>query len=159
SGQVRGKLPCGGGDTVKVAFAPEGKYLASFGSDPSTVIWDLWRPLQSREFPQRVLSDEELAKNWQILCGTNGVLADSAIWALVACPKNTVPFLRKHLRSLPPASERQLRQWMLDLDSSNFKVRSVASLQLERLGEVAVPTLQETLKGELSPEARRRIEI
>jgi hypothetical protein len=45
-----------------------------------------------------------------------------------------------------------------DLDSSQFSVRDNATSELEKLVELAEPTLRNTLAGEPSVEVRRRIE-
>ena len=56
------------------------------------------------------------------------------------------------------SSAEQLRQLVNDLDSRRFKQRSAASQEPARLEEEVEPTLTAALKGDLSAEARQRIE-
>jgi hypothetical protein len=45
-----------------------------------------------------------------------------------------------------------------DLDSTQFSLRDSATSELEKLAELAEPTLRNTLAGKPSVEVRRRIE-
>jgi len=57
-----------------------------------------------------------------------------------------------------PADPRQIKQWLADLDNSEFRVRDHAARELSKLGNTAGPALRQALKGDPSPEVRRRLE-
>jgi hypothetical protein len=54
--------------------------------------------------------------------------------------------------------EAKLKRWLADLDHDDFRTRQAASNNLETHGEAALPLLQTALAGELSPEAKFRVE-
>jgi hypothetical protein len=54
--------------------------------------------------------------------------------------------------------KKRVDQWLKDLDSDSFQARDKAARELEKLGNDARPFLREALKGQPSPEARRRME-
>jgi HEAT repeat protein len=56
------------------------------------------------------------------------------------------------------ADAKQVQRWLEDLDSNEFQVREKATRQLEKLGHAIGPAVRQTLKGQPSAEARRRIE-
>src|SRR5262249_26308298 len=102
---------------------------------------------------------DEFATLWADLCGADAARAYRGAWQLAAGPKQSVPFLCTHLRPvavLSPALRERAAAWVRDLDDDRFKVRERATKDLSRLGEAAMPVLQEGLTGRLSPEARQR---
>jgi hypothetical protein len=64
----------------------------------------------------------------------------------------------RRLHPVPVADEKRLAQLLADLDSDQFKVRDRATLELETLGEGALPALRKALQGEAALERRRRLE-
>jgi Spy/CpxP family protein refolding chaperone len=77
---------------------------------------------------------------------------------LAASPRDSVPFLAKHLRPAAPPDNEQLARWIADLDSAVFADRDKATRELERQAELAEPLLRKAVAADPSPEARRRIE-
>jgi hypothetical protein len=59
--------------------------------------------------------------------------------------------------AIPPDAKRMARL-ISDLDSEVFKVREEAKRELEKLGDVAAPTLHEALTGKVSLEHKQRLE-
>jgi hypothetical protein len=51
-----------------------------------------------------------------------------------------------------------VQRWLAELDSDNFQTRDRARQQLARLGKDAKPLYRAALKGQISPEKRRRLE-
>jgi HEAT repeat protein len=67
-----------------------------------------------------------------------------------------VSFLNEHLKPVAIDLER-IQRLIADLDSEQFAVRRRAGIELEKVGEPAVPALRKTLEGEPSTEVRRRV--
>jgi hypothetical protein len=57
-----------------------------------------------------------------------------------------------------PADPAAARKWIADLGNDNFKVREGAAKELAALGPAAAGLFREALKGNLTPEARERLE-
>ena len=81
SGEKRGEL-LSNGPVADVAFAPDGRQLASSSDDSTILIWDPCRPLQPANRSGRP-TEEEIAECWEALLQIDAVKADSAIWRLV----------------------------------------------------------------------------
>ncbi|HEV3262329.1 MAG TPA: hypothetical protein VG013_36090 [Gemmataceae bacterium] len=140
-----------------VAFSPDGKHLASRSGDTTALIWDLAGRLEE-ERPAAPLSREELASLWADLAGADAPAAYRAMWALVAAPRQAVPFLEKHLRPVSHVDSRRLGELVRDLDSDRFAVRQKAQEELDRLGKPAEAALRKVLAGQSSLELRRRVQ-
>ncbi len=104
------------------------------------------------------LTPQDLAANWETLAGNDAAKAYRAIWALVADPERSVPFLSKHLQPVPPPDQAQLKKLIKDLDSPRFQDRERAMTQLERMGALAKDRLLKALNEKPSLETRRRLE-
>jgi hypothetical protein len=101
------------------------------------------------------LGDELLQGLWRNIASANARTAYDAIGALLNFPKQTVAVLKKELRSdAPPEIARLLR----DLGSEQFAVRQKAHAELEKVGDLALPQLEQVLAGAPPLELRRRVE-
>jgi hypothetical protein len=109
----------------------------------------------------RLLSPEEVERYWVALAGADSEAAADAIGYLASAAtadKQTVPFLRKHLKAASPPNLKRLGQLIADLDSDEFAVRDKAQKELERIDDDALPALRKALDDKPSLEVRRRIE-
>src|SRR5262245_21130403 len=93
----------------------------------------------SQERPPAHSSPESAMKPWLILAGLSLLVGAS-------------------LSLGQPASPERIQRLINDLDSPQFRVREAAARELRRLGEQAVPALEQALKKPASAEAGRRIE-
>jgi WD40 repeat protein len=143
------------GDSGRVralAFAPNGKNLLSSGDDGVAFLWRLGLD----DLGTAPLSPRETARLWQDL-QKNALPALMAQHRLAVAPDIAVPALREWLRPevvVVPAA--RIAQLVRQLEDDKFSLREAATEELQRLGERARASLEASLKGESSPELRRR---
>jgi hypothetical protein len=104
------------------------------------------------------LTPKDLEAHWQALLGNDAARAYKAIWALVADPEQSVPFLSKHLQPVPAPEAGRLEKLLAALDSKRFTEREKAMAELEKLGAMAKAGLEKALTAGPSEEKRRRLE-
>lgn len=141
-----------------VAFSPDGTMLASSSRDTTALLWDVanLRTKQNKEEP--ALAADAITSCWNDLAGENAAKAYEAIWTLASTPKQSVPFIREHLRLATAPDPKRMDRLVADLDSNNYSGRKNAGEELEKLQDLAGPVLRRQLKKQLSLEVRRRLE-
>jgi WD40 repeat protein len=149
SGQERRKLTGHRGAVESLTFSRDGRLLISGSQDSTALVWDLIGP---------AASDEKLDQCWVDLAGKQADRAYQAMQKLMRTPNQAVAELGKHLRPIPNVDAAEVARLIADLDSEQFTVRQKARDALAQLGERAEPSLREAAKGELSLEARKRVE-
>lgn len=105
-----------------------------------------------------VPADGKAEDLWADLAADDAVKAFRAVRGLIASPKSTVPMLRERLKPMPPVDPKQTEQLIADLDHAEYAVREKATVELEKLGELAEPALRKMLAGGPGLEARKRAE-
>jgi RNA polymerase sigma factor (sigma-70 family) len=143
-----------------LAFAPDGKALASGGGDSQIFLWDVLGR-RSRNQSPALLTSAELEARWNVLAGTDTAGAFATIAELVAAGDVAVAFLKSRLAAVPHPDAAQVRraaELVADLNSDNFAVRQKATTALEKLGSIATPILRKTLADSPTLEVRRRAE-
>ena len=93
---------------------------------------------------------------WTRLGEEDGPSAYQAVWDMIESSGPAVSFLEKHLRPMPAADEKRIVKLIEKLDDGRFSIRQQAAQELEKLGELAGPALQRTLKAKTTPEVRRQ---
>jgi predicted secreted protein len=66
--------------------------------------------------------------------------------------------MKQRLPIAPAAEVQRFARWIGDLDSDAFPIREKAMLELERLGQAAIPHLRRALGQRTSAEMRWRLE-
>jgi WD40 repeat protein len=143
TGGVRGSLKGHLGAIHSLTFSADGRRLFSASEDGTAFVWDrLWSPTgEARP------SDAELNVLWNDLANReDGRRAYRAIRLLAAFPDTSIPFLRKALPPAVPVSESTVTQLIADLDSDNTARRGEAALQLDALGETALPAMRKLVE-------------
>ncbi len=141
--------------TQTLAFAPDGRTLATGHLDGTVLLWEVPRP---RGDGAPALAEGEAEKLWRDLGRKSPALGRAAVERLVRDPAEAVALLARRFR--PPASpvDPTLAALLKDLDSDVFATREEASRKLRKYGAKAEPVLRRALAGTPSLEMRRRIE-
>lgn len=141
-----------------VAFAPDGKRLATVSTDTTGLVWDAEPAVKKLTAPDATLPKEKLDAVWADLGGADGAKAYDAVRALAGDPAQAVPFLAGRVKPAAPPDAKRAAKLIADLDGEEFQQREAAHKELEKLGELALPALREALKGSPSAEQRRALE-
>jgi WD40 repeat protein len=146
-----------GSSVTALAFAPDGRRLASGLANGTVLVWDVSAAAQAARRP-RDLGPDDLDRLWADLAGDDAGRAWAAVFALAAAPEQSVPFLRGRLRPAAASDPGRVRKSIADLDSEDFATREAASRELERLGSEAEAELRQAQATGPPPEARKRLE-
>jgi RNA polymerase sigma factor (sigma-70 family) len=145
------------GSVSAVAFAPDGRTLASGGQDSTILLWDLTGQATTGESMTGPLTAKDLEALWSDLAG-DAAKADRAIWALALAPKQSMPLLQSRMPTIAPAAMDKIAKLVADLDDKTFAVRQKAAKELEDYGDTAEKTLRKALEGNPPLEVRQRVE-
>jgi WD40 repeat protein len=134
-----------------LAFAPDGRTLATGNPDSSILIWDLVPPVHGTTV-------ENLSCLWDDLGSPDPARRYVASWQLTDAPEHALRVLRERLHPAAPAPAELVKQLLDDLDNDDFRRRETASARLRELGERAEGALRKALLAAPSVEKRRRVE-
>jgi WD40 repeat protein len=143
------------GSVLSLSFSRDGRRLASGSKDTTVLVWDL--TAGSSIDPSKDFTAEQLDGLWRDLAGDDAAKAYQSIWELASLPKRSLPFLNARLRPIPIPDVKRISQLLADLDSEDFKVRTKAHEELEKLGEAAAAPLRQTAEKPPSAEVGRRV--
>lgn len=146
------------GPVIAAVLSRDGRIVITGSSDTTVLLWDATGLIREGRLPKLTLPPEELNACWVELAGENAERAYRSAWKLAASPAEAVAFLRKHLQPALAADAKRQAKLIADLDSEQFAVRAAAAKELEKLGETASEACRKALEGELSAEARRRLQ-
>lgn len=104
----------------------------------------------------------ELATIWNDLAQTDEAATKRAyrhIQHLIQYPQETVAFLRDRLKpAVAGPHDQHIKGWIGNLDSRDFACREKAARELEKLGPLIEPWLEDKLQERPSLELRMRLE-
>jgi hypothetical protein len=104
------------------------------------------------------LGADDLNRLWMELADGDAPREYRAFWTLKATPRQSLPFLRQALAASRPEEEmEQVRRWVVDLDSADYRVREEATIRLADHMEAAAELLRRQSQ-DATPEARMRIQ-
>jgi RNA polymerase sigma factor (sigma-70 family) len=154
SGQEIRRIAMPQASVWSLAFAPDGRTLATGSGDSTILLWDLTARAGIPKLAALTVAD--LDRLWSELAA-DAATADRPIAVLARSPKESVPLLGERLRPAVAPAE-QLAKLIATLDSKDFAQRDQAFRSLVELGEAAEAVLRKTLEQKLSLEVRQRVE-
>jgi RNA polymerase sigma factor (sigma-70 family) len=137
-----------------LAFAPDGRRLATGHADGTILLWDVAFPAMA---PGR-LTAKEVESLWADLQDADAARAWRAVWRLAEAADDAVPFLRQRLKAVAGAPAEVVGPLLADLDSTSFAKREAATKRLRELGLAAEPALRARLAKNPPLETRQRLE-
>jgi RNA polymerase sigma factor (sigma-70 family) len=157
SGRMRRRFAGHLGSVSDLTFSADGRALVSASTDTTMLVWsvsgrDPWRPAD-----EAILSAAAVKEAWDDLASGDAAAAYRAVCALTAAPKQALAVLQRKMPNALSVDDRQVAQWLADLDSEEFTVRAKAAKELEELRELVEPALQKALARGPSAEVRRQL--
>lgn len=140
-----------------LAYAPDGKSLASVSEDNTVLIWDTLTFGESPVLPKQV-SQGAFDALWVNLADQDSAKAYRAIGALAMASDRAMPYLQGRLQPVPLPDGQRLERLIDGLESDNFRERDQANRELEKMGDAAIPALRDLLANKPNLEVSRRIE-
>jgi hypothetical protein len=129
-----------------VAFAPNGKTLASASLDSTTLIWDATK-IHRPAAPAKALQSGDLDKHWRSLSDNDAAKAFEAIGALSSAPKDAVPFLKDRLKPATPPDMKRIADLISQLDVAQMNTRDMATAELLKIADHVIPALDKALEA------------
>jgi RNA polymerase sigma factor (sigma-70 family) len=145
------------GGITDLAFDAAGKRLVSGSMDTTALVWDLSSPAGKLRPGKGTLAAGAADKLWADLAGDDAERAFAAIQKLCDAPADAVALLKQRLRPAVAPDPKRVAGLMADLDSSSFAVRSQATAELEKLGDLIGPAARQAA-DDGSLEKRQRLE-
>jgi WD40 repeat protein len=158
SGSLRREFSVPTSHAEAIAISRDGRKVAVACADTSILIFDTTGGIAAAI---ESLSADAADALWTDLKAAEAQKADAAIWRLASSPKEAILVLKKHLKAVEKTTvtEKQIAQWILQLDNDDFDKREKATRELEGAGPQAKAALQKALDGgKLSNEAKGRVE-
>lgn len=140
------------GFVSSLAFSPDSRRLVSGGRDTTALLWALMP--EQPELPKSWKEDDKL---WEELGGATPV-AYKIVWALMAHPERAMQVLSKRILADEGATEKEIRELVVNLASAKFGQRDVAMRRLKQIGTRSLPALEDALKKSPDLETTRRIQ-
>jgi RNA polymerase sigma factor (sigma-70 family) len=149
SGQVRLETTGHLEMVLAVTFSPDGRYLATGGTDTTALLWDLRALALAGDRARNV----DTATLWGELAAPDPRIAYRAVVRLQQFGPGAVTVLAERLK---PDNRRPLAACLVDLDSATFRVRERATEELLGRGTDR-GELVKALAATQSEEVRRRL--
>ena len=157
TGKEVGKFTGHGGAVLSLAFAPDNKTIVTGSADTSALVWAGGRFIKKPAVQAVELEAKQLETLWEELAG-EPTKAYQARVTLATAPTQTLALLEGKVKPTAGVDPKQIEKLIAELESNQFEVREKAATALEKLGELAQPTLQKLLDNQPSLETRQRVD-
>jgi hypothetical protein len=155
TGRVVTTLPAGHRGRLRaLAFSPDGRTLATGGSDSAILLWDC-DALSGLKEARQAATPAEL---WEELTAANPGAAYRALGGLLAQSPQCLRLLADKLKPVRKEDAETLRGWIRDLDARRIETRRKAVAELEKLSLEWDFLLREALLPRPSLEVRTRLD-
>ena len=151
NGAERASFAGHAGRVNAIAFAPNGRTLASAGSDTSVLLWKV--PSPSDDAKPMATNDA-----WEALDSLDPAIAYRAMGTMAADASRSVPLIQSGFRDAG-TREKKILRWMRELDHDEYRVRETASRSLIKAGLRASPALTDTSRTKMGPEGEQRVRV
>ncbi len=141
-----------------LAFAPNGRSLATGLLDSTILVWDLSPERWHAQLAAPSLGLGEFDSLWSDLGDADARKAHAALWTLAAAKPSAVDYVDKRLLPTVAVDPGTIKQSIADLANERFADRDAAMRKLRAAGEQAAPMLRAALQASPSLELRRRLE-
>jgi WD40 repeat protein len=160
SGKVRSELVDHPHWAVALAFAPDGRTLATSAPDSTILLWDMTGRAAFARGPQEKPGPAELARLWARLDDPDPAVAYRAMARLTAAQVETVGWFSSLLAAdmREPLSDQEVERLIAKMEHESFQVREKALIALGKAGAEVWQALSEALKASPGPEKRRRLQ-
>jgi len=142
-----------------ITYSPDGKLLAVGGKGGVFLYEMLSRAEREVAVLPKELPRSLLDELWNDLSSRDEMRARRAIILLAARPMQALPLLKAKLRPADDATEKRIRQLLLDLDNNDLAKRELASAELDRAAAAFEPLLRQTLTYRTSAEVHNRVAL
>jgi RNA polymerase sigma factor (sigma-70 family) len=140
-----------------VAFALDGKRMASASDDSTALIWDLTKMVRPA-VPAKTLRAGDFANRWEALAESDAAQAFAAMGDLIAVPEDAVAWIKERVKPATPVEAKRIEELLRQLGDAQFKVRDQAAKELIQIGEQTLPLLDRALAANPPLETKRRLE-
>jgi len=144
---------------LALAFSPDGKMLASAVNDTTVLIWDVTcRPPKTPGRAAVTLMPSHIEAMWTELASNDVPTAFHAVWNVACAGRLATPLLKNKLKMLVPVDRQRITNILADINHEQYGRRDKAVQDLEKVGALCEPLIQQALKNPPSMDARRRLE-
>jgi WD40 repeat protein len=144
----------------RLAYSRDSGLLASGATDTTALVWKAGLSA----FADQPLAEDAPAADldawFKQLAGADAKSAFQGMIKLARAPRQTVKLLEEKIAPAkkPDTGEKTVKQWIQDLGSGQFAVRTKANQMLQKIGPAAEPEVRLALPNVNDIETRRRLE-
>jgi len=149
-----------GGSIRTLAYSPDSTLLVSGATDATALVWNAGLRAFAATPDAKLADDADLANRFEGMTSTDAKAAFQNMIALAKTPKQTIKLLDAKIlpAKTPDSGDKTVPQWIEDIGSNQFAIRSKASAMLQTIGPSVEAELRAALPKAKDVESKRRIE-
>ncbi len=144
----------------RLAYSHDSALLASGATDTTALVWKAGLRVFADQPRTEDAPAADLDAWFTHLAGSDAKSAFQGMIKLTRSPKQTVKLLDEKIAPAkkPDTGAKTVKQWIHDLGSAQFAVRTKANAMLQKIGPAVEPELRQALPNVNDIETRRRVE-